>query len=763
MKTEILSKAIHSWRQLLDARDLRVVFFVSLFLQTFLFFSAPLRKRVSTPYVVMAIWLAYTLVDSIVSYASRLVISNRVSDSSSSGGPSSANPELVAFWASFLLIHLGCPDTITAFALEDNELWRRYVNQLVTQWSFPASISITKLYKTKLLLPNSIIIVAGLLKYTVRVRSLYLASFHGFRQSLLTKPDPGPNYAKLIDVYFSKKEANLPTQIEIIQEPKRIPKATHDQDKLTPLTDLEVVQHAYRFFQTFKGLIVDLIFSFRERDQSRTFFLNRTAREAFKVVEVELNFFYEILYTKAQVLQSKFGYFLRLVSFLLNLVALGLFCKIDKRGFHKVDVGITYILLLATIAHDIIALGMFLLSDWTSVALTESDNPSFIVRILRKSLNVNRERWPDQDSSSTQHWTRSFGWCKQIKHRRWSESLCQYNLIHYCLNTRSEWLEKLIGCFGLTNMLDGLDYVETMKFTDGLRDLIFKEMKMKSQMADDLETAKEISVARGDWVLQIERCTELLPWINEVNFDASLLLWHIATDLCFHTRRASTAANTKDSNADDRDVCLLSKLLSDYMLYILIMQPTMMSSVAGIGKIRFRDTCADAKRFFCRRKTGKAEMEKKFSLNNIFAVEKYFCSCKSCMDILRFKKCCCKEKTGWDEVHKQACRSILDVDTVVKPVAVRGNRSKSVLFDACILAKELDKLGEERKWVIISKVWVEMLCYAACRCTPTSHVAELSKGGQLITLVWLLMAHFGLGDQFQIREGHARAKLIVEK
>ncbi|GMP72734.1 hypothetical protein CsSME_00030662 [Camellia sinensis var. sinensis] len=148
------------------------------------------------------------------------------------------------------------------------------------------------------------------------------------------------------------------------------------------------------------------------------------------------------------------------------------------------------------------------------------------------------------------------------------------------------------------------------------------------------------------------------------------------------------------------------------MLYILIMQPTMMSSVAGIGKIRFRDTCAKAKRFFRRRKTRKAEKEKNFV--------------------------------------KRDCQEIKpnNVDTEVKPVAVRGNRSKSVLFDACILVKELDKLVEERKWERISKVWVEMSCYAA---------------GQLITLVWLLMAHFGLGDQFQIREGHAREKLIVEK
>lgn len=121
-------------------------------------------------------------------------------------------------------------------------------------------------------------------------------------------------------------------------------------------------------------------------------------------------------------------------------------------------------------------------------------------------------------------------------------------------------------------------------------------------------------------------------------------------------------------------------------------------------------------------------------------------------------------------MQRAACKSILAVPTIAKPVTVKGDRSKSVLFDASMLAQALQKLQSTKvdnenkdKWFIISKVWVELLMYAASHIRSNSHAQQLSKGGDLITIVWLLMAHLGLGDQFQINEGHARAKLIVGK
>ena len=34
-------------------------------------------------------------------------------------------------------------------------------------------------------------------------------------------------------------------------------------------------------------------------------------------------------------------------------------------------------------------------------------------------------------------------------------------------------------------------------------------------------------------------------------------------------------------------------------------------------------------------------------------------------------------------------------------------------------------------------------------------------GGELLTHVWLLMAHFGITEHFRTSQGHARARLAV--
>ena len=66
----------------------------------------------------------------------------------------------------------------------------------------------------------------------------------------------------------------------------------------------------------------------------------------------------------------------------------------------------------------------------------------------------------------------------------------------------------------------------------------------------------------------------------------------------FQEKKYKAAANTEGISDDDRG---LSKFLSDYMMYLLVKEPKLMSAVAGMWKLRYWDTCAETVNFFGRR------------------------------------------------------------------------------------------------------------------------------------------------------------------
>lgn len=285
-------------------------------------------------------------------------------------------------------------------------------------------------------------------------------------------------------------------------------------------------------------------------------------------------------------------------------------------------------------------------------------------------------------------------------------------------------------------MLDEWRYTTRPSISEKLKEFLCKELKKKSRIAKDSKETARLCLCRGDWALEQRGYLRELGDSINVEFDESLLRWHIATDICYYTRENIERVPKTDSETTTRD---WSKFISDYMLYLLVMRPTMMSSMAGIGQIRYHDTCAEATNFFNSRK-------------NQIPSTNFVCS------IIKQRNPINPER------QTSTCNFLRSVNTgAAEPKDVKGDRSKSVLFDACILAKHLEQLNEVRRWEIISEVWAEMLAYAATHCRGNAHAQQLSKGGELLTFIWFLMAHLGLGEQYRIEAGHARAKLIVNK
>uniref|UniRef100_A0A453TCU5 DUF4220 domain-containing protein n=3 Tax=Aegilops tauschii subsp. strangulata TaxID=200361 RepID=A0A453TCU5_AEGTS len=110
--------------QLWNEWGIQFLVLLSFTFQVFLLLFAGIRRRGGSTVMRLLLWLVYLLADSTAIYA----LGHLSVTSSTSRGH-----QLVAFWAPFLLVHLGGPDSITAYALEDSRLWLRHLLTLIVQ------------------------------------------------------------------------------------------------------------------------------------------------------------------------------------------------------------------------------------------------------------------------------------------------------------------------------------------------------------------------------------------------------------------------------------------------------------------------------------------------------------------------------------------------------------------------------------------------------------------------------------------------------
>jgi hypothetical protein len=84
-----------------------------------------------------------------------------------------------------------------------------------------------------------------------------------------------------------------------------------------------------------------------------------------KLLEVELDLMYDDLFTKAQVIRTKSGIVLRILSQISMVVAFVLFLVSDHHGYSRADPAITYLLFFGAFFLEAGAVFLLLMSPWT--------------------------------------------------------------------------------------------------------------------------------------------------------------------------------------------------------------------------------------------------------------------------------------------------------------------------------------------------------------------------------------------------------------
>ncbi|TKY63302.1 hypothetical protein E2542_SST13173 [Spatholobus suberectus] len=121
---QVIPDPVQEWW---DKWELRGLILVSLVSQIILTLFGNRTKYKPNIWTRALVWSAYLLADWVATVAMGVISSNLGDYYNNDCQQKIVNPQLLAFWAPFFLIHLGGPDTITAYALEDNELWLRHL------------------------------------------------------------------------------------------------------------------------------------------------------------------------------------------------------------------------------------------------------------------------------------------------------------------------------------------------------------------------------------------------------------------------------------------------------------------------------------------------------------------------------------------------------------------------------------------------------------------------------------------------------------
>ncbi|XP_037438976.1 uncharacterized protein LOC119306998 [Triticum dicoccoides] len=632
---------------------IQVLVLLSFMLQVFLLTFAGIRRRKASAVLRLVLWLAYLLADSTAIYALGCIsVTSR-----------SLEHRLVVFWAPFLVLHLGGQDTITAYALEDNRLWLRHLLTLVVQVLWTAYI----VYKamagadTFLLLATMFMFIVGVVKYGERTWALRCSNMANIRSSL-----------KRTGV-----KNHLCGQLQGI-------KGDLDQENLLLL--------AHSVFDISKAYMVDSSVEVAPSpsDDDSTGLVSFGWKEICTLVELELSLLYDILYTKAAVIHTWYGLFIRVTALSTTLAAFLLFQLSIKDGFSEVDITVSYILVVGALLLEIASVLRSIGSTWTCDLIHSRKWH----RLLHMAVSLRR--------------------CVGAQsYRSWSGTISQYNLLHLCTRDTMDLSSKLTKKMGLQDLWKEVHYSGTLSMSSDVRELVFMQIFKIMESSEDA-----VKNERGGWVLRRSGLYSDLRWSIDADYHESILIWSIATDIVIVCGKQ---ANLEESATLRK----ATSALSNYILFLLVALPSMLPG--PLRRNLYEQTCNDLVDIWQRHGSTEPRDQVSFGCNLFHTLKKLFS--KDSPNSSRHRE---REKLARILLSK---KHNLQTSDSPGPTLLLGIQLADQL-----LSKESNVPNLLQ---VIFGVWVETLCHAANRCSRDSHARQLSNGGELTSIVWLMSGLVG--------------------
>ncbi|CAL5033475.1 unnamed protein product [Urochloa decumbens] len=432
------------------------------------------RKKHIRPIFRFSIWLAYLGGEALAIYALATLFNRRskVRYSSATG-----SQKLEVLWAPIVLMHLGGQITISAYNIEDNELWRRHIVTAVSHvavalyvfcksWSPSAADG-------RLLAAAILLFILGFIKCFEKPLALKRNTFSSIVSSFYVAPR----------TKTTSREVDLEEYIQDTRDfikRNEIPPTLDKDGRLPHMKELSINDR----------LFVDFAYAYPNRLAKLKSFWFISGEEAYETIRLGISNTFNIIYTKFSCFDDQFrtdgydvftSFLIWLLTLLLPIVPIGLFHSCRKEGYSGSDIKVTFSLLYIT----------------------------YLLEISSFFLMVNYDE-------------------------EWTVMVAQHSLIgHLAYSRRRTWL------MGITELLQCLK--PSCYSSKDITALVHDHVRDGwTEYITDVESYWKFNDMRGHLTLERNGCEQTLRGSIEKPFDESVITWHVATDFCFYHKGTSS-------------------------------------------------------------------------------------------------------------------------------------------------------------------------------------------------------------------------------
>ncbi|KAF7092491.1 hypothetical protein CFC21_094973 [Triticum aestivum] len=760
-----------------------------LFLQVTL---GPCRRRSSNFLIQGALWLAYTLSFPLSAYTIGQMLSSPVKNG------------LYPLWVALILWAVGCSNSMTAYGLDDNKLWRRYLFVLL-QYFFYAGIIFRLLVPTRyefLLFPKgpifetqpiawSIDILISVLLFTSLVRAManWIATDSYHSQVVADYMRDQVNHTA--NHHVSVDPITMEGYRYIVFLPShllcgfKVAKGPTYRNKLVPADDgIITIDAIWRekfddsWLNTDGGgsQLNDVCLSFAlshllkrrffgmecaeaAHDETRKFVLEGLlshkdgGARAFRIIEVELGFLYDFFFTKYAALFHMERSFIAMV--LLRIILLSITVAVllggsptimtpkpvIEVGTRSVDVSITIMIMGILLLVEALQIILYLMSDWATVSLA--------CGYTRRSGTCNKlipfVIWFLRRFNLSRYWT------SMISNTKFGKFLYSLNLFGYWQNQMGQ-----LSLFGLSKtetrpsrIFVWLDDLFCQAFL--LANLTVQEYILQpifSKISNIFFSSAKTSIGVPDLVKK-----EIVSCLQKTNIGGPLTNGQAAL-------RCNGEAALQHHVVLEHISCTLENQ-SQTMTMLIWHIATEYCDLPSPNELEEHQSSAQEEE--------NAQIDKKYK--QVAIILSRYCIYLianvpallpgDSTDTLMVYRAVVNEvqRDGVWASHKPCKAELLNVinncdsrrrtkeegNNIIEGSPNNNNEEDTIFMKGLKLGKKLEEIGDGAlRWKLMADFWVETIIYIAPSDDATAHMERLAQGGEFLTHVWALLTHAGI-------------------